>query len=62
ASDLILKFVERDPLQRFGNMQHGAGDVFAHPWFAEVEWYKLLRRVITAPHLSEVTSDGDTSA
>ncbi|KAI0800436.1 hypothetical protein C8Q74DRAFT_1156835, partial [Fomes fomentarius] len=59
ATDLILKFVECDLLQRFGNMQHGAGDVFAHLWFVEVDWNKLLR---SAPHLSEVTTDGDTSA
>ncbi len=40
-------------------MQHGAGDVVADPWFVEVDWNKLLR---SAPHLSEVTTDGDTSA
>lgn len=62
ATDLILKFMERDPSKRFGNMQHGAGDVFAHPWFAEVDWNKLVKREITAPYLPKITSDGDASA
>ncbi|KAI0827697.1 kinase-like protein [Trametes gibbosa] len=62
ATDLILKFMERDPSKRFGNMQHGAGDVFAHPWFREVDWKKLLNREITAPYLPRIASDGDASA
>ena len=62
ATDLILKFMERDPSKRFGNMLHGAGDVFAHPWFAEVDWKKLRNREITAPYLPKITGDGDASA
>lgn len=62
ATDLILKFMERDPSKRFGNMQHGAGDVFAHPWFREVDWKKLLNREITAPYLPRIAGDGDASA
>ena len=62
ATDLILKFMERDPSKRFGNLAHGAGDVFAHPWFAEVDWKKLLNREITAPYLPKIANDGDASA
>ncbi|KAI0317401.1 kinase-like domain-containing protein [Amylostereum chailletii] len=62
AKDIILKFLEGDPSKRFGNLQHGAGDVFAHPWFREVDWDKLRERRITAPYLPKVTSDGDASA
>ncbi|KAH9888397.1 kinase-like protein [Cubamyces lactineus] len=62
ATDLILKFMERDPSKRFGNLQHGAGDVFAHPWFREVDWKKLLNREITAPYLPRIAGDGDASA
>ncbi|RDX44200.1 kinase-like protein [Lentinus brumalis] len=62
ATDLILKLMEREPSRRFGNMQHGAGDVFAHPWFAEVDWNKLLKREITAPYLPKISSEGDASA
>lgn len=62
ATDLILKFMERDPSKRYGNLRHGAGDVFAHPWFREVDWEKLKGREIQAPYLPKITGDGDASA
>ncbi|KAI0077186.1 kinase-like protein [Panus rudis PR-1116 ss-1] len=62
ATDLILKFMERDPSKRYGNLRHGAGDVFAHPWFREVDWEKLRNREIQAPYLPRISSDGDASA
>ncbi len=54
--------MEHDPSQWFGSVQNCAGDVFAHLWFAWVDWNKLLKRVIMASHMSEITTDGDTSA
>lgn len=62
ATDIILKLMESDPSKRYGNMRHGAGDVFAHPWFQEVDWAKLAAREITAPYLPRITGDGDASA
>ena len=62
ATDLILKLMEGDASKRYGNMRHGAGDVFAHPWFREVDWVKLAAREITAPYLPKMASDGDASA
>ena len=62
AKDLILKFLEGEPSKRLGNLQQGAGDVFAHGWFREVDWDKLLERRITAPYLPKVAKDGDASA
>jgi len=62
ATDIILKLMESEPSKRYGNMRHGAGDVFAHPWFHEVDWDKLRNREITAPYLPKITGDGDASA
>ncbi|TFY82996.1 hypothetical protein EWM64_g1018 [Hericium alpestre] len=62
ARDLVLKFLEGDPSKRYGNLHHGAGDVFAHPWFAEVDWERLRAREITAPYLPKIAGDGDASA
>jgi protein kinase A len=53
ARDLIMRLMEGDPLKRYGNMQHSAKDVFAHPWFREVDWE------ITAPYLPKISGDGD---
>ncbi|KAI0669392.1 kinase-like protein [Trametes maxima] len=62
ATDLILKLMERNPSKRFGNMQHGARDVFAHPWFAVVNWDKLFHLEIPVPYVPRLAHDGDTSA
>ncbi|KAF7295958.1 AGC/PKA protein kinase [Mycena kentingensis (nom. inval.)] len=62
ARDLIMKLMESDPSKRYGNMRHGAADVFAHAWFREVDWEKLERREITAPYLPRIAGDGDASA
>ncbi|KAI0686701.1 kinase-like protein [Cytidiella melzeri] len=62
ATDLILKFMEHDPTKRYGNLRHGAGDVFAHPWFREVDWEKLKNKQITAPYLPRISGAGDASA
>ncbi|KIK69040.1 hypothetical protein GYMLUDRAFT_633267 [Collybiopsis luxurians FD-317 M1] len=62
AKDLIMKLMECDPSKRYGNMQYGAGDVFAHPWFREVDWHKLCNREIPAPFLPRIAGDGDASA
>lgn len=62
ATDLILKFMERDPSRRYGNLHNGADQVFTHPWFREVDWVKLKNREITAPYLPKISGDGDASA
>nr|VWO95105.1 Vinclozolin resistance protein [Ganoderma boninense] len=62
AKDLMLKLMERDPSKRLGNLAQGVNDVLAHPWFAEVDWKKLMRREIAAPYLPSIANDGDASA
>ena len=62
ATDIIMKLMEGDPSRRYGNLRHGAGDVFAHPWFGEVDWDRLAARQITAPYLPRINGEGDASA
>ncbi|KAJ3550658.1 hypothetical protein NMY22_g330 [Coprinellus aureogranulatus] len=62
ATDLIMRLMEVEPSKRYGNLHHGAGDVFAHPWFREVVWEKLSNREIPAPYLPRIQCDGDASA
>lgn len=59
--DIIQKFMTADVSERFGNLKHGVEDIFAHPWFAEVNWQKLLKKEITAPYIPTIVGDGDAS-
>lgn len=60
--DLIWKLMESDSTKRYGNLRNGAGDVFAHAWFKEVDWDKLAAREIMAPYAPKIANDGDASA
>lgn len=64
ATDMILRLLECDPTRRYGTLQHGAGDVFAHPWFSEVDWDVFRRQhwLIRAPYMPRILSAGDASA
>lgn len=62
ATDIILKLMESDPVKRYGKVDYGAGDVFTHPWFSEVDWDRLYCRKIAAPYLPKLKSEGDASA
>ncbi|TFK26334.1 AGC/PKA protein kinase [Coprinopsis marcescibilis] len=62
ATDLIYRLMESDPSRRFGNLRQGAGDVFTHQWFKEVDWTRLAARDIPAPYIPRIARDGDASA
>ncbi|KIY44755.1 kinase-like protein [Fistulina hepatica ATCC 64428] len=60
--DLILQLMHNDPTRRLGNLLHGAGDLFQHPFYAEVDWARLLAKEITPPYQPDLTHPGDASA
>ena len=60
--DLILKLMERESTRRYGNLRHGAGDVFAHAWFSEVNWERMAGLGYPAPYVPVVRHPGDSSA
>lgn len=62
AVDLVKRFLHADLSERYGNMNHGAHDIFNHPWFAEVVWDTLYRKEIPAPFIPQINGEGDCSA
>ncbi|WWC89176.1 uncharacterized protein L201_004094 [Kwoniella dendrophila CBS 6074] len=50
-----------DLTKRYGNLRAGSSDIFAHGWFAEVDWDKLYRREIPAPYVPKIEGEGDAS-
>jgi len=47
--DIIKKLLTRRQASRFGNLSRGHLDVTEHPWFATLNFEKLLQRKIKAP-------------
>lgn len=52
---LIVQLLRRDPSRRLGSGPDDAEDIKAHPFFASVDWKKIIRKEIEPPfkpHLS----------
>lgn len=61
AKELLKNLLVGDLTKRFGNLRAGSSDIFAHAWFAEVDWDKLYRREIPAPYVPKIEGEGDAS-
>ncbi|KIJ51352.1 hypothetical protein M422DRAFT_58891 [Sphaerobolus stellatus SS14] len=62
AIDIIKCFLHQDLSERYGNLNHGTEDIFAHPWFEEVVWDTLYRKEVPAPFMPSINGEGDSSA
>ncbi|CAD6576441.1 MAG: camp-dependent protein kinase catalytic subunit [Tremellales sp. Tagirdzhanova-0007] len=61
AKELLKNLLVGDLTKRYGNLRAGSSDIFAHGWFAEVDWDKLYRREIPAPYVPKIDGEGDSS-
>ena len=60
ARDFILACLQRDPTKRLGHVR-GGEELRAHPFFASINFAKLLARQITPPFKPRVKNEADTS-
>ncbi len=51
--DIITKLLQRDPKDRLGTV-HGAEDIKAHPFFADIQWALIRHR--TPPYVPAKSS------
>ncbi|KAI9137632.1 kinase-like domain-containing protein [Paraphysoderma sedebokerense] len=61
AISLLTGLINRDPVKRLGSGPNGAADIKSHPFFASVDWNKLLQKKIPPPFKPHVESAVDTS-
>jgi serum/glucocorticoid-regulated kinase 2 len=54
AKDLLSKLLEKNPSKRLGS--EGAAPIKAHPFFSDVDWKKLERKLVEPPFKPEVVS------
>ncbi|KAI9278240.1 kinase-like domain-containing protein [Phascolomyces articulosus] len=61
ARDLLKHLLTSDLTRRYGNLKNGYRDITNHPWFADINFEKLLQRQVRAPYIPPLTGDGDAS-
>lgn len=59
ACSLLTGLLERDPTRRLG--VNGAADIKNHPFFAQIDWRRLMAKKYAAPFKPAVESATDTS-
>lgn len=61
AKDVISNLLLADRTLRLGCGRLGAADIKSHPWFAGLDWDKVLNRTVKVPYKPPVKSSDDTS-
>ena len=61
ADDVIQRLLQRHQSKRLGNLKGGHVDVQKHPWFAEIDLQKLLKRELRAPWKPQLKNALDSS-
>ncbi|CAO3698047.1 hypothetical protein G6F70_005727 [Rhizopus microsporus] len=61
AKDLLKRLLTPDLTKRFGNLKAGTDDIKRHPWFAGVDFNRILARQIRAPYIPQIRGEGDAS-
>lgn len=59
ARSLLIGLLDRDPVKRLG--VNGAAEIKAHPFFAQIDWRRLMAKKYAAPFKPAVESAADTS-
>lgn len=59
ARGILTKLLERDPSKRLGAL--GADEIKKDPFFADVNWQRLMERKVAPPFRPDVQSVTDTS-
>lgn len=54
--DIIAKLLVTNPSKRLGNMKGGVADITKHKWFGSFDWQGLIKGVIAAPYLPDLSA------
>ncbi|EQC40379.1 AGC protein kinase [Saprolegnia diclina VS20] len=61
AKSLLTGLLRKDPAKRLGSGPSGAQEIMDHPFFASIDWDKLMRKEMEAPFKPTVTGEHDTT-
>lgn len=59
--DLLQRFFVLDPAKRLGSLARGINEIYAHLWYADIDFADLRLREITPPWVPEIKDPLDKS-
>ena len=57
--DLLQRFFVLDPAKRLGSLARGINEIYAHQWYAEVDFAELRHKDIAAPWIPQISDPFD---
>ena len=54
--DMIKCLLARDPQKRYGCLARGCKDIKSAPYFAKIDWQKLLLKEMKAPYVPKINA------
>jgi serine/threonine protein kinase len=61
GEDLLQRFLVLDPAKRLGSLARGINEIYAHLWYAEIDFADLRHKDIKAPWVPEIKDPLDKS-
>ena len=61
SADFVEQLLIKNPNERIGCRAGGVDEIKNHPWFAEIDWEKLLYKQIPPPYVPNVSEADDVS-
>lgn len=61
VEDLLQRFFVLDPAKRLGSLARGINEIYAHQWFASIDFAELRQKELTAPWVPEIKDPLDKS-
>ena len=58
---IVDGFLTKNPTQRLGSLANREDDIFAHEWFAKVNWERLRHKQVKAPNVPKIKNPLDAS-
>jgi hypothetical protein len=55
--DLISKFLECRPVDRYGCLKNGTKDIKSHKWFSSIDWIAISEKRLKAPFIPKDDED-----
>lgn len=61
VEDLLQRFFVLDPAKRLGSLARGMNEIYAHQWFAEIDFAELRHKDLKAPWIPDIADPLDKS-